>query len=59
MQNLILMWISSSFNAEGIRLLRGIFRNSKCRLKGRKWNLEDKMLALPPLKRSLKSCSYL
>ena len=51
--------ISTSLNAEGIRLLEGIFRNSKCKPKGRRWNFEDKMLALSLLKRSPKSYSFL
>ena len=51
--------ISTSLNAEGIRLLKGIFRNSKCMPKGRRWNFEDKMLALSLLKRSPKSYSFL
>jgi len=33
--------ISTSLNAEGIRLLRGIFTNSKRKPKGRRWNFED------------------
>jgi hypothetical protein len=40
-------------------LLKGIFRNSKCTPKGRRWNFEDKMLALSLLKRSPKSYSFL
>ena len=51
--------ISTSLNAEGIRLLKGIFRNSKCMPKGRRWNFEDKMLALSLLKHSPKSYSFL
>ena len=51
--------ISTSLNAEGIRLLKGIFRNSKRKPKGRRWNFEDKMLALSLLKRSPKSYSFL
>ena len=38
--------ISASLNAEGIRLLKGIFRNSKRKPKGRRWNFKVKMLAL-------------
>ena len=38
--------ISASLNAEGIRLLKGIFRNSKCKPKGRRGNFKVKMLAL-------------
>ena len=51
--------ISTSLNAEGIRLLKGIFRNSKCKPKGRRWNFEDKLLGLSLLKRSPKSYSFL
>ena len=51
--------ISTSLNAEGIRLLKGIFRNSKCKPKGRRWNFEDKLLCLSLLKRSPKSYSFL
>jgi len=51
--------ISTSLNAAGIRLLKGIFRNSKRKPKGRRWNFEDKMLALSLLKRSPKSYSFL
>jgi len=50
--------ISTSLNAEGIRLLKGIFRNNKCKPKGRRWNFEDKMLALSFLERSPKSYSF-
>ena len=51
--------ISTYLNAAGIRLLKGIFRNSKRKPKGRRWNFEDKMLALSLLKRSPKSYSFL
>jgi len=51
--------ISTSLNAEGIRLLKGIFRNSKRKPNCRRWNFEDKMLALSLLKRSPKSYSFL
>ena len=51
--------ISTSLNAEGIRLLKGIFRNSKRKPKGRRWNFKDKMLALSLFKRSPKSYSFL
>jgi len=34
--------IPTSLNAEGIRLLKGIFRNSKRKPKGRRWNFEEK-----------------
>ena len=46
--------ISTSLNAEGIRLLKGIFRNSKHKPKGRRWNFGDKMLPLSLLKHSSK-----
>jgi len=51
--------ISTSLKAEGIRLLKGIFTNSKRKPKGRRWNFEDKMLALSLPKRSPKSYSFL
>jgi len=51
--------ISTSLNVEGIRLLKRIFRNSKRKPKGRRWNFEEKMLALSLLKRSPKSYSFL
>jgi hypothetical protein len=51
--------ISTSLNAGGIQLLKGIFRNSKRKPKGRRLNTEDKMLALSLLKCSPKSYSFL
>jgi hypothetical protein len=51
--------ISTSLNAEGIRLLKGIFGNSKRKPKGRRSNFEDKILALSLLKHSPKSYSFL
>ena len=53
--------ISTSLNAADIRLLKGIFRNSTCKPKGRRWNFEDKMLTLSllSLKCSPKSYSFL
>jgi len=57
--NIVMENISTSLNAEGIRLLKGIFRNSKRKPKGRRWNFKDKMLALSLLKRSPKSYSLL
>ena len=57
--NIVTEDISTSLNAEGIRLLKGIFRNSKRKPKGRRWNFEDKILALSLLKRSPKSYSFL
>jgi len=57
--NTVMEDISTSLNAEGIRLLKGIFRNNKRKPKGRRWNFEDKMLALSLLKCSPKSYSFL
>jgi len=51
--------ISTSLNAEGIRLLKGIFTNSKLKPKGGRWKFEDKILALSILKHSPKSYSFL
>ena len=51
--------ISACLNAESLWLLKGIFRNSKCKPKGRRWNFEDTLLALSLLKRSPKSYSFL
>jgi hypothetical protein len=51
--------ISASLNAESIWLLKGIFRNSKCKPKGRRWNFEDTLVALSLLKHSPKSYSFL
>jgi hypothetical protein len=51
--------ISTSLNAGGNRLLKGIFRNCKRRPKGRRWTFEEKMLALTLLKCSPKSYSFL
>jgi len=53
--NTVMEYFSTSLNAEGIRLLKGIFRNSKRKPKGRRWNFGDKMLALSLLKHSPKS----
>jgi hypothetical protein len=39
--------ISNSLNAEAVRLLTAIIRNSGHKLRGRRWNFEDKILALP------------
>jgi hypothetical protein len=57
--NTLMENISTSLNAEDIRLLKGIVINSKHKTKGRKWNLKDKILALSLLKRSPKSYSLL
>jgi hypothetical protein len=51
--------ISTSLNAEGIRLLKVLFRNSERKPKGGRWNFKDKMVALSLLKRSPKSYSFL
>lgn len=51
--------ISTSMKAEGIRLLKGIFRNSKRNPKSRRRNFEDKTLALSLHKSSPKSYSFL
>jgi len=48
--------ISSSLNAEAVRLLAAIIRNSRHKPRGRRWNFEEKILALSLLKRSPKSC---
>jgi hypothetical protein len=47
--------ISNSLNAEAVRLLAAIFRNSKHKTKGRRSNLKDKILAQSLLKHSPKS----
>jgi len=51
--------ISKSLNAEAVRLLAAIFRNSKHKPRGRRWNFEEKILALSLLKRSPKSYTLL
>jgi hypothetical protein len=51
--------ISASLNAEIVRLLKDIFRNSKHKPKDRRWNFEDTLLALSLLKHSPKSYSFL
>jgi len=51
--------ISTSLTAEDIRLFKDICGNIKRTPKGRRWNFEDKMLALSLLKRSPKSYSFL
>ena len=47
--------ISNSLNAEAVSLLAAIIRNSRHKPKRRRWNLEEKILALSLLKRSPKS----
>jgi hypothetical protein len=47
--------ISNSLNAEAVRLLAAIIRNSRHKSRGRRWNFEEKILALSLLKRSPKS----
>ena len=47
--------ISNSLNAEAVRLLAAIIRNGRHNPRGRRWNLEEKILALSLLKRSPKS----
>ena len=51
--------ISASLNAESMQLFKGIFRNSKHKPKGRRWNFEDTLLTLSLLKCSPKSYSFL
>jgi hypothetical protein len=51
--------ISTSLNAESIRLLKSIFRNSKHKPKGRRCSFEDTWLASSLLKCSSKSFSFL
>jgi hypothetical protein len=51
--------ISKSLNAEAVRLLAAIFRNSKHKPRGRRWNFEEKILALSLLKRSRKCYTLL
>jgi hypothetical protein len=49
------MNISYSFSVEAARFLAAVFRNSSQKPKGRRWNFEDKVLALSVLKHSPKS----
>jgi hypothetical protein len=51
----LLMENLSSFSVEAARLLVAMFRNSNQKPKGRRWNFEDRVLALSVLKRSPKS----
>jgi hypothetical protein len=46
--------ISNSLNENAAMLLAAIFRNSTFKPRGRRWNLEEKILALSLLKRSRK-----
>jgi hypothetical protein len=55
----LLQEISKSLNAEAVRLLAAIMKNSKCKPRGRRWNLEEKILALTLLKRSRKCYALL
>jgi hypothetical protein len=47
--------LSSSLSVEAARLLAAIIRNSRLKPRGRRWEFEDKVLALSLLKRSPKS----
>jgi hypothetical protein len=47
--------ISNSLNAEAVRLLAAVIRNCRYKPRGRRWNFEEKILALALLKRSPKS----
>jgi len=51
--------ISNSLNAEAVRLLAAIIRNSRHKPRGRRWNFAEKILALSLLKRSPKSYTLL
>jgi len=51
----LMQGISNSLNAEAVRLLAAIIRNSRHKPRGRRWNFEEKILALSLLKRSPKS----
>jgi hypothetical protein len=51
--------LSPSLTVEAARLLAAIVRNSRQKPKGRRWNFEDKVLALSLLKRRPKSCILL
>ena len=51
--------ISNSLNADAVRLLPAIIRNSRHKPRGRRWNFEEKILAVSVFKRSLKSCILL
>ena len=53
--------IPTFLNAEGIRLLKGIFRNSKRKPKGRRWDFEEKCWLCPFLnavQNSTPTCDY-
>ena len=47
--------VLNSFNVEGVRFLAAIIRNSRHKPRGRRWNFEEKILALSLLKLSPKS----
>jgi hypothetical protein len=51
--------ISNSLNAEAVRFLAAISRNSRHKPKGRRWNIEEKILAVALFKRSPKSYTLL
>jgi hypothetical protein len=51
--------ISNCLNAEAVRLLAAVIRNSRHKLKGKRWNFEDKILALSLLMHSPKSYTLL
>jgi hypothetical protein len=51
--------LSSSFSVEAVRFLAVIFRNSRHRPKGRRWNFDEKVSALSLLKHSPKFCILL
>jgi hypothetical protein len=57
--NTLMNDISASLNAENVRLLQDIFKNGKHKLKGRRWNFENTLLALSLLKHSPISYSFL
>jgi len=46
---------SNSLNAGAVRLLAAIIRNSRHKPRGRRWNFEEKILALSIIKHSPKS----
>jgi hypothetical protein len=51
--------LSSSLTVKAARLLAAVVQNSRQNPKGRRWNSEDKVLALSLLKHSPKSCIFL
>jgi hypothetical protein len=56
-RNPVMENLSSSLAVEAARLLAAIIRNSRQKLKSRRWNSDDKVLALALLKCSPKSYS--